>query len=189
MAAVVAGVVIIAAAVLIARLEDDESGPVSAAAWADSICTSLSDWRSSITALADVSGGTLTPELLNEKLGEADAATAKLVDELKNVGPPDLEDGTDVEQALDDTADGLRAGYESLKAGAQDAADAETSAAFLQALATLAPDFQNLVNQIGDTVAALQSASLFGDASAELEQAFSVLRVLPRAADRELRTR
>ena len=39
--------------------------------------------------------------------------------------------------------------------------------------ATHAPDFQNLLNQIGDTVAALQSASLFGDASAELEQAFS----------------
>lgn len=173
MAAVVVGVVVIAAAVLILRLTDDESGSVSATDWADSVCTSLSDWRSSIDSLADVSGGTLTPESLREKLGEADSATGQLVTELKDLGPPDLRAGKDVEQALDDAAAGLQASYGSLKAGAQDAADAATPAAFLQALAALAPDFQNLLNQIGETVAALQSASLFGDSSAELEQAFS----------------
>jgi hypothetical protein len=43
----------------------------------------------------------------------------------------------------------------------------------LGALAVLAPEFQRLVDQIEETVAALQSASLFGESSAELEQAFS----------------
>lgn len=173
MAAVVVGVAVIAAVVLIVRLTGAESGRVSTTAWVDSVCTSLSDFRTSISSLADVGGGALTPESLREKLGEADRATEQLVDELKNLGTPDLEAGKDVEQALDDAADGLRASYESLKAGAQDAADADTPAAFLQALAALAPDFQSLLNQIGDTVATLQSASLFGAASAELEQAFS----------------
>jgi hypothetical protein len=172
-AAVVVGVAVIAAAVLVARLTDDESGPISTTAWADSVCTSLSDWRSSINPLADVSGGPLMPESLREKLGEADTATEQLVTELKDLGSPDLEAGKDVEQALDDSAAGLQASYESLKAGAQATADADTPAAFLQALAALAPDFQNLLNQIGDTVAVLQSASLFGDASAELERAFA----------------
>ena len=122
----------IAAAVLVARLTDDESGSISTTAWADSVCTSLSDWRSSINSLADVSGGPLTPESLREKLGEADTATEQLVTELKDLGPPDLEAGKDVEQALDDSAAGLQASYESLKAGVQAAADADTPAAFLR---------------------------------------------------------
>jgi hypothetical protein len=37
----------------------------------------------------------------------------------------------------------------------------------------LAPQFQALLDQTRDTIAALQSASLFGEASAELEQAFA----------------
>lgn len=171
--AAVVVITVIAGAVLLVRLTDDESGAVSTTAWADSVCTSLSDWRSSINSLADVSGGTLTPESLREKLGEADSATERLVTELKGLAPPDLEAGNDVEQALDDATDGLQGSYQSLKAGAEAATDAETPAAFLQALAALAPDFQSLLNQIGETVAVLQSASLFGDASAELEQAFS----------------
>jgi hypothetical protein len=166
-------IVVIAAAVLVTRFTDEGGGSLSTADWAESVCTSLADWRSSITALADVSGGTLTPESLGEKLGDADSATEQLVSELQNLRPPDLEAGSDVEQALDDAADGLRASYQSLKTGAQNAADADTPAAFLQALAALAPDFQRLLDQIGKTTAVLQSASLFGSSSAELELAFS----------------
>jgi hypothetical protein len=172
-AAAVVVIALIGATVLIVRLTDDEGGALSTAAWADSVCASLADWRSSITSLADVSGGTLTPESLRQKLADADTATDQLVTNLRDLGPPDLEAGADVEQALDDTANGLETSYQSLKTGAQDAADADTPAAFLQALAALAPDFQRLLNQSGETITALQSASLFGQSSAELERAFA----------------
>lgn len=173
LAGVVVVIVAIAAAVLVIRLTDGEGGSLSTTAWADSVCMSLADWRSSITSLADVSGGTLTRDTLRQKLGDADRATQQLVTELKDLGPPDLEAGADVEQALDDAGTGLQASYRSLKAGAEEAADADTPAAFLQALAALAPDFQGLLDQIGETTAALQSASLFGQSSADLERAFS----------------
>lgn len=172
-AGVVVVIVVIGAAVLIVRLTDEESGSLSTSAWADSVCSSLADWRASITGLADVGGGTLTPEVLREKLAEADRATEQLVTDVMDLGPPDLQAGAEVEQALDDAATGLQASYESLKAEAQAAADAETSAAFLEALAALAPQFQRLLDQIAETTAALQSASLFGESSAELERAFS----------------
>jgi hypothetical protein len=172
-AGVVVVIVAIAAVVLVIRLTDERDGSLSTRAWADSVCSSLADWRSSITSLADVGGGTLTSETLRQKLGDADSATQQLVTELEGLGPPDLEAGADVEQALDDAANGLQASFQSLKAGAQDAANADTPAAFLQALAALAPDFQRLLDQIGETTAALQSASLFGESSAELERAFS----------------
>jgi hypothetical protein len=172
-AAVAVVIVAIAAVVLVTRLTDDDGGSLSTTEWADSVCASLGDWRSSITSLADVGGGTLTAEALRERLAEADSATDQLVAELRDLGRPDLEAGAEVEQALDDAASGLQASYESLKTDAEAAADADTPAAFLQELAALAPDFQRLFDQIGETTAALQSASLFGESSAELEQAFS----------------
>ena len=173
MAAVVVVIVSIAVVVLVTRLTDDGSSTVSTVDWADSVCTSLSDWRSSITALANLSGGALTPEAVRENLDEADSATGQLVAELQDLGPPDLEAGAEVEEALDDAASGLQASYQSLQADVQAATDAGSPAAFLEALAALAPEFQRLVDQIEETTGALQSASLFGESSAELEQAFT----------------
>ena len=140
-AAVVLGIGAVAIIVLVVRLTKDGSPQPSSTEWADSVCASLSSWRSSITSLADVSGGTLTPESLREK--------------------------------LDDAAAGLQQSYESLQGAASDAAAAEDQDDFIRALALLGDDFQALITQVQDTVAALQSASLFGEASAELEQAFA----------------
>ncbi len=172
-AAVVLAIGAIALVALVARLTEDENPQPSPAVWADSVCASLSTWRSSITSLADVSGGTLTPESLREKLDEAQAATSELVVQLQELGPPDVENGDQVEEALDGAVAGLEQSYESLQAAASDAATAEDPGNFLGALAALGDDFQALLTQIQDTVATLQSASLFGEASAELEQAFA----------------
>lgn len=141
--------------------------------WADSVCASLSGWRSSITSLADVSGATLTPASLREKLDEAQGATSKLVVQLRELGPLGVANGDEVEQALDDAAAGLEGSYESLQAAASDGAAAENEDDFFRALALLGDDFQALLTQVQDMVATLQSASLFGEASAELEQAFA----------------
>jgi hypothetical protein len=166
------GIAAIAVAVLVARLGEDDEGSVATSEWAESVCASLSGWQSSITGLAEVEGE-LTQESLEERLDDAGAATDELLAELQAIGPPDLDAGDEVEQALDDSAEGLRESYESLRTAAEDALDAETPSAFLQELASLAPEFQALVRQVQDTVAALQSASLFGEVSAELEQAFA----------------
>lgn len=171
--AVVLGIAAIVVAVLAARLTDDDSGSLDTAAWAESVCGSLSEWQGEITALADVEGGELTPESLEEKLDDAQTATDGLVSDLKDLGRPDLEAGDDVEQALDDAADGLRESYASLQTSAEAALDADGTTELLQALAALGPQFQALLQQVQDTVASLQSASLFGESSAELEQAFT----------------
>jgi hypothetical protein len=173
-AAIVLGIAAIAIAVLAARLtDDDDSGALDTTEWASSVCSELGEWRGAITDLARVEGEELTYETLEEKLDEAEAATDELVDDLRDLGRPDLEAGNEVQRALDDTAEGLRESYESLRADAQEAVDADSPTAFLQELAALAPKFQALLQQIQDTVASLQSASLFGEASAELEDAFA----------------
>jgi len=57
--------------------------------------------------------------------------------------------------------------------GAQDALDADSPNAFLQALAALAPEFQNLLDQIRTTVTDLENANVAEDAKTELQQAFA----------------
>ena len=172
-AAIVLGIAVVVLAAVIARVTEDDSGSPDTSAWASSVCTSLSDWQSSITALADVSGGELTKESLGEKLDTAQTATEQLVTELNDLGPPDLEAGDQLKQQLNTAADGIESSYDSLRAGAQDALDADSPNAFLQALAALAPEFQNLLDQIRTTVTDLENASVAEDAKTELQQAFS----------------
>jgi hypothetical protein len=170
-AAVVVGVLAIVIAAVAMRATDDS--PETTTEWAGAVCTSLTDWRASIEALADVGGGQLTADSLRDRLDDANAATVELVTDLRELGPPDVVDGEDVEQALDDAAAGLEESYEELQAAAEDAIDTDNQTEFIAALAGLADDFQALLGQVQDVVATLQSASLFGDASADLEQAFA----------------
>lgn len=173
---VVIAVVAIAATAIatqFVRVLEDDSGSVETTAWADSVCSVLSEWRGSISALAGSGAGELTPELLEERLEEARSATDDLVADLEGLAPPQLEAGDEVEQALDDTAGGLRESFESFELSVQSALAATTPAAFLAQLTALVPELQAISRQVEDTVASLQSASLFGESSAELEQAFA----------------
>jgi hypothetical protein len=170
-AAIVLGVVAIVVAAIAMRASDD--GPETTSEWADSVCTSLSDWRASISALTDLDGESLTADTLRDRLDEAESATTQLVTELHQLGPPDVIDGDEVEEALDDASAGLEESFEELRIAAEDAADAENPQDFLAALAGLGEDFQALLGQVPEFVATLQSASLFGEAAAELEQAFA----------------
>ena len=136
------------------------------------MCTDISSWQSSITSLADVSGGTLTKDSLQQKLDDAKSATDTLVSELKGLGKPDLAAGDQLQQQLDSSADQLRASYESLQSQAQDALSADTPAAFLQALGKLAPQFGQLLDEIQTTVKNLRNSNAAGSAKTELQQAF-----------------
>jgi hypothetical protein len=167
-AALVLGLVAIAIAVIAMRLSDDDSS--EATAWAGSVCTSLSEWRGEIEALADVDAGDLNAEALRGKLEDAQTATDDLVSDLQALGRPELEAGDEAEAALDDAADGLRESYEDLKDAASAALDAGSPMAFLEALAALGPRFQALIDDVQDAFTSLRTAA--GDASDELEQAF-----------------
>ena len=172
-AAIVTGIVSIVVAALVMRLTEDDNGQPSATAWADSVCTSLTTWRASITAISDAGGDSLTPESLQQSLADATSATATLVDDLRALGPPDLDSGDDLKQQLDSAAGEIESSFGTLKQGAEDAADASSPSDFLQALAALAPQFQALLDTTKTTVEDLQSANVGEGAKTELQQAFS----------------
>jgi gas vesicle protein len=171
--AIVVGVASIAIAALIMRLTaDDESNPTTTE-WADSVCTSFATWKTSIESLADVSSGSLDAEVLQQKVDDAQAATSTLVTELKDLGAPDLEAGDELQQELSSSADEIQSSVDTLKQGAEQAADAGSPTEFLQELAALAPQFQALFDQISAAITGLQDANVSDDAKAELQTAFA----------------
>lgn len=171
LAAAVAAIAV--AVAIVVRVSGDGGGALETTAWAGAVCTSLGEWRDSITALADVSGGALTKESLEEKLATAEDATAKLTADLRALGPPDLEAGDEVKRELEASVASLESTYAELRAGAQAALDTQDPASFLRSLARLAPTFQRLLEQIAGTVETLRSADVAAEARAELERAFA----------------
>jgi hypothetical protein len=169
LAAAIAAIVV--AVIVVVRVTGDDVGSSDTGAWADSVCATVADWRSSITSLADVSGA-LSRETLREKLDDAGEATETLVRKLRDLGAPDTEAGSALEQELDSATDDLESSYENLKAGAEGALDTEGTAAFLRALANLAPDVQGLLTSISTMIESLQSSEVAGDSADEVRKAF-----------------
>ena len=169
-AAVALGVAAIVVAAIAIRLSDD--GPPTTEEWAGSVCTSLSDWRDSITSLADAGDEPFTADSLREKVDDANAATSELVSELQDLGPPDLEAGDQVEEQLDQSTAELESSFDALKERADEVADSPPSE-FLQQLAGVASDFAALQTAIADRVTTLQNADVSKESKAELQQAFA----------------
>jgi gas vesicle protein len=170
-AAVVIGVVAIVVAAVAMRLSDDDGQPTTEE-WANSICTSLGDWRESINSLADVGGQQLTPDVLRDKLGDAEDATTQLAQELRDAGTPDTEAGDQLREQLDSSTEELESSFDDLKQSADEAADAPAGE-FLQKLGGLASDFAALQSEISQTVTTIEDADVGEDAKAELQQAFT----------------
>jgi len=169
-AALVVALVAIALAALAARLTEDDAGDLDS--WAGSVCSSVSDWRSSILALADV-GGTLTAESLRERIDDAQTATEELVAELRGLGPPEVESGDALRAELERTVDELEAEYEALRAEAQGALESTSPPEFLQGLAALAPRFQALLNGAAAVLQDLESTPAVAEETrSDLREAF-----------------
>jgi hypothetical protein len=169
-AAIVIGVVAIVVAAVAMRLSDD--GPPTTEEWANSICTSLGDWRESINSLADVGGQQLTPDVLRDKVDKAGDATDALAQELRDAGTPDMEAGDQLRAQLDSSTEQLETSFDDLKQSADEAADAPAGE-FVQKLAALASDFAALQAEIAKTLTSIENADVGEQAKAEVQQAFS----------------
>lgn len=169
-AAILIGLAAIVVAAVAMRLSDD--GGQSTEAWAEEVCVNLSDWRDSITSLADLGGEPLTAESLRDRLDDAESATSDLVAGLRELGAPDLEAGAQLEAELDNATAELESAFEGLKESAEAAADAPAGQ-LLANLGALGSAFATLQSAVGQVVFTLQNANVAEDSRAELQQAFA----------------
>ena len=115
-------------AVLLITACDDGADATPAAetaseAWASSVCGALATWEDSInTITTDFSDG-ISKDVVTEKVDDAGKATQDLVASLRDVGAPETDAGQDAKMAIEQFADELGSGVDSIKADVQDLAD------------------------------------------------------------------
>jgi hypothetical protein len=147
---------------------DETSSPTE---WADSLCTDLSEWQSSIESLAATfGGGNLSQEQVQDAADEAGAATERLVGNLQDLGRPDTEGGQEAQDAVEQLADQLQTGIGEVQraaAGVSGAADAAQAASAVRATATMLRD------DLASTLTRIEQIEPQGELKTAVEQSDS----------------
>jgi septal ring factor EnvC (AmiA/AmiB activator) len=133
--------------------------------WANSVCSTVSDWQGQIEQAAnDVrdelqSPGVGTVASIETQIRTAVDATQKLTTDLKAIDAPDIDSGAEAKQQVDALASQLEASVNVAK----DAVDALPENASLtelaQKLVPLAPAIQTLADSASNTLEAIEASS------------------------------
>jgi hypothetical protein len=147
---------------------DGGSDTTSPSEWADSLCSDLSEWKSSVTSVAaSLGGGDLSQEQVQDVVNEVAASTEMLVGNLQDLGRPDTEAGQEAQDAVNQLADELQTGIgemERAAAGASSGTDARQAAAAIGATATTMSD------ELSSTLTSLEQLEPEGELKSALEQ-------------------
>ena len=106
--AVAAASLVVLLAVAAAGCGGDDTS--SADQWADSVCTDLNTWADSMTTTITgvmSQGLGVTSGDLRAAANQAKSATTRLVDDLREIGPPDTESGQQAQQQVEQLGDSL----------------------------------------------------------------------------------
>lgn len=164
---VAAGVGAVAVAVfLLAGCGGDDSSTSSASEdYANSVCSDLSTWITDVQAttksLTDA-GLSISKDDVENAVGDIEKDTNTLVDELKQEGPPDTEDGQQAQTDLENLTNELQTQVDNVK----QAADSNSGPAVLASAVLTA--VSNGANALKSTYESLQGL----DPAGELKDAF-----------------
>ena len=142
------------------------SKPLSAAEWADGVCSAVTTWKSSVTSSADsLKGGNLTQDSLKSAGDDVSSATDTLESDLKDLGKPDTESGQQAQDSIDQLSSDLTTGSDSIKTAVDGVTDLSEVPA---AVTTISTTLQTMQSQVTSTVNSLKQL----DAQGELQTAF-----------------
>ena len=94
--------------------------------WADSVCSSIGDWKQQMSSLTSdltqkAQNGTLKLNELKSGLNTASNDTKKLTSELRDSGPPNTEAGKEARQKLNDVTSTVEQSIDKARSQAQSA--------------------------------------------------------------------
>jgi hypothetical protein len=166
---VVVGIAVAAIAVLGAGCGSSDSGSATEA-WANDLCTSLQTWTEAVqaagTTLQDTSS--LSPESIGGALEGVIDATSTLADDVKGLGPPDVESGEQAQETVTELADTLQTDAATLQDALDEAGDAGITG-LLEQISTITQTFGSMASAVGQAFSDLQELDVQG----ELESAFT----------------
>jgi methyl-accepting chemotaxis protein len=145
---------------------DDEN---AAEAWADSVCSSIGDWRTDVDEnIQELSEnpGAISADSLRAAADESLESTQSLVDELRGLGAPDTESGEQAREELEQLLESLEERVERVREAAE-AAD-EGVAEIVAVIASVSNEVQGAADDARETLNELREIDPGGD----LEQAF-----------------
>jgi hypothetical protein len=123
--------------------------------WADSVCSSMGDWKDEMSSLANdlttkAQNDTLSVDDLRSGLDKASNETKTLANDLRDSGPPNTDAGNQAEQMLNDAASTARSAIDDARSKAQSAGSVPA------AIAAVAP---GLTQAVADVTSELQKVS------------------------------
>jgi methyl-accepting chemotaxis protein len=146
---------------------DSKDETLSPSAWANTLCTDLDQWKSSLESIRTSFGGSVTPENARDAADEVGDATETLVGELQDLGKPDTEAGQQARDDVDELSDELEKGSNEI----QRAADGVSSASDIpQASATVAATTRELGTELASTLTKLEQLDPQGELASALQQ-------------------
>jgi hypothetical protein len=147
---------------------DDGSDTTSPSEWADTLCTDLSQWKSSVTSIAaSFGGGNLSQQQVQNAANDFADATETLVGDLQDLGRPETEAGQQAQDEVNRLADELQTGIgevERAAAGSSSAADAR------QAVSAISATVMTLSNQVSSSVMSVEQLDPQGELQTAVEQ-------------------
>jgi hypothetical protein len=127
---------------------DDEP---PAEAWANDVCTSISDWRTTIEGIvSDLQSQLTSPDAgaaVKDAIASGVDATTELKDELQAIGPPETEAGDEAKKALDEFADDAAQTADDVQAQAQKLPDSGSVSELLGQLTPMAASLESLAQE------------------------------------------
>lgn len=143
-----------------------KSKPKTATDWANSVCSAVSTWKSSLAdATGSLQGGNVTKDSLQSAADDAKSATSKLTKDLKSLGKPPTESGAQAQQTVQTLSNQINTGMTTI----QNAISSVTSVSnALNAVSIVTSQITTLKNDITTAYNSLVKLNPGG----ELQQAF-----------------
>lgn len=162
------GVLALAAGLLLAAgcggSDDETSG---ADEWANSVCSAVTTWTTSVTAAAQsLQGGNLSEDSLESAVDDLTEATKTLADDVEDAGKPDTANGQQAKDLVEQLANDLDEGVQTIGDALDDVSG---SSGILTAISQISGTLATMSTQVGDIVDELEQL----DPAGELEDAIN----------------
>lgn len=134
--------------------------------WADSLCSAINTWTTSITSIVDpIKSGDISRDSLTTVVDDAKGATDTLISDLEGLGKPDTEAGQEAKDSVDRLSTDLKAEVTTIE---NELDDASGIAGYIAAAPAILTALGTMGKDVTSTVTTLQGL----DAEGEIEDAF-----------------
>jgi phage-related protein len=145
---------------------DKSSGTVSTTDWANSLCSAVTTWTSSVKSAGDsLKGGNVSQDALKSAADDVTSATDTFADDLRGLGKPDTEAGQQAKASVQKLSDELKSDLQDIKSTVDEASGVSGT---LNAVTAASGKVSAMGTQVQSTFSDLEQL----DAKGELENAF-----------------